>query len=343
VTMKDSPVIIPDSDFIERFADEKKRVKLFTKRPLSVDGHVDLPYFMMSRGIDKPLSELSDAPLTLKTIISTNTRLFCTALHCEDSYNGPGSEARYEEVLNYTLSCLDTITLVRKKEDLELLDKEQDRVSTILLLENADFLADDPEENIARLQEDCIKVVGLTHMGRNRLADGNGVDFADGITDAGRHVIQILIKNHIIIDTAHLHPNAFWQLMDLTETGVICSHTGIQEIFKTPRNLDLDQAREVAERGGVIGITLNPEMLSPDQNVGLDTVFAHLDTVVQKFGPDVVGIGSDLGGFDKSPPELSGLEALDRLEELLLSHGYDDQAIQAIRGHNWLRFFQDRL
>ncbi|RLB42650.1 MAG: hypothetical protein DRH12_05085 [Deltaproteobacteria bacterium] len=341
--MKDSSLIMPDAELIKKFTEEKKKVQVSPDKPISVDGHVDLPYFMMSRGLDKPLSELTDGPLTLKSFMSANMRLFCTAIFCEDSYNGPGSEARYQEVLDYTVSRLDTINLINEKEDLALLEGDPDRVCTILLLENADFLADDPAENVPRLRQDGIRIVGLTHFSKNRLADGNGVTFSDGITDVGKQAIDILLENHFIIDTAHLHPKAFWQLMDLTENGVICSHTGIQEIFKIPRNLDLKQVREIVERGGIIGITLNPEMLSPDEKVGLGTVFAHLDTVVQRFGPDVVGIGSDLGGFDKSPPELSGPEAFERLKDILLSHGYDDDSIQAIIGLNWLRFFRENL
>lgn len=340
--MNDSPLVIPGQDLIEKFTKEKKTLKAPSNSPLSVDGHVDLPHFMLSQGIDRPFSELTNAPVTAERIISTNTRLFCTGLHCEDEYNGRGSHGRYQEVLDFTLSHLDSIDFIKDRQELDPLE-EGPIAHTILLLENADFLADDPHESVAKLKEDGIRLVGLTLMGKNRLADGNAVAFADGITDVGKQVIEILVENRLLIDTSHLHPKSFWQLMDLVEHGLFCSHTGIQEAFKTQRNIDLNQAKQIIERGGVIGITFNPEMLSSDHRVGLDTVFAHLDTIVQKFGPSSVAIGSGLGGFSKAPAELSGLQAMERLQEILFSHGYDDASVKAIRGLNWLRFFQENL
>ena len=338
--MNDSPLIIPDSDFIEKFTQDKPRPRIIGQSIPKVDSHVDLPYYMMSHGIERPFSELSEAPFTLTKAQGANIRLFCTAIYCEDSYNGPGSENRYQEILDFTLSHLDPVELIKTKEELKSVRENPDRLFTVLLLENGDFLADNPEDNVSRLREDGVRIVGLTHMGRNRLADGSAVDIAQGVTDAGKEVVRILSECNMIIDTAHLHPKCFWQLMDLTERPVVSTHTGVQEVYKIPRNLNLEQISSIIERGGIIGITINPEMLGSHMNVGVDTVFAHLDTVVQRFGPSPVGIGSDLGGFDRAPEELSGPEALIRLEDLMNRHGYGQEAVEAIMGGNWLHFLE---
>ena len=92
-----------------------------------------------------------------------------------------------------------------------------------------------------------------------------------------------------------------------------------------------------------MGITLDPQKLATTTKVGIEVVFAHIDTVVQKFGPKVVGIGSSLGGFDTGPPELSGPEALIRVEEIMDKHGYGKTAIEAIMGDNWLHFFEHNI
>ncbi len=339
--MKDSPLIIPDSDFIQSFTQDKTTLSKEQQSPTRVDAHVDLPYFMMSHGIGKPFSELSEAPFTLTKAKAANIRLFCTAIYCEDSYNGPGAENRYQEILDFAISRLDSLTLIKTREELgSVRESPADRLFTVLLLENGDFLADDPRDNISRLREDGVRIVSLTHMGRNRLADGNAVDIAEGITDEGKEVVRILSEKNIIVDTAHLHPKCFWQLIDLTDRPVVCTHTGIQEVYKIPRNLNLEQISSITERGGIIGLSLNPEMLGSHMKLGVETVFAHLDTVVQKFGPSSVGIGSDLGGFNSAPEELLGPEALIRLEDLMERHGYGRQAIAAIMGGNWLHFLE---
>jgi len=341
--MKDSPLILPDASFIEKFNQPKPKPKVGNSSAIRVDAHVDLPYYMMSHGIELSFEELGDGPFTPQRARTTNTRLFCTALFCEDSFNGPGSEARYQEILDFALSHLDTIQIVTRAQELQTMYEDPERFFTILILENADFLADDPADDVARLVRDGVRIVGLTHVGKNRLADGNGVQFAEGVSEVGKEVIRALMEENLIIDTAHLHPKSFWQLMDLTDRPLICSHTGVQEVCKMPRNLSLDQAAEIIDRGGVIGVSLNPEMLSTQEKVGIETVFAHLDTIVQRFDPSAVGIGSDLGGFDRAPAELLAPEAVVKLEEEMRKHGYDEASIQAIMGGNWLRFFQQNL
>ena len=164
-----------------------------------------------------------------------------------------------------------------------------DDLGTFFLLENADCLAEDVLQ-IDSLRENGVLVVGLTHAGENRLGDGNGIRFSKGLTDTGREVVRILGEKRILLDVAHLHPACFRELLDLVETPIISSHTGIRELFDIQRNIDMKQVYEIFQRGGMVGISMNPEMLAPEGKAEVGTVFAHLDMVVQKFGPDASGI-----------------------------------------------------
>ncbi|MBW1729785.1 MAG: membrane dipeptidase [Deltaproteobacteria bacterium] len=339
--MKESPIIIPDSSFIEQFKKEE-RPKEAGPTVVRVDGHVDLPHYLMSHEVDQPFSKLSEGPFTLQKAKAAGIRLFCTALYCNDRYNGEGSEGHYQEILDLTLRHLDTVQVVTQKDHLKQLWEDENLICTILLLENADFLATS-SELITQIVADGIRIVGLTHAGKNRLGDGNAVAFPDGLTDKGKEVAQALHQNNVIIDTAHLHPRSFWQLLDVSEGPLICSHTGVREVYNIPRNVGLDQVKEILQRQGVIGISLNPEMLWPEEKVDVETVFVHVDTIVQKYGAEAVGIGSDLGGFEKAPEALREPGVVEKLEGIMRSHGYDEKAVEAITGGNWLRFFEQNL
>ncbi|MCJ7687110.1 MAG: membrane dipeptidase, partial [Desulfobacteraceae bacterium] len=159
----------------------------------------------------------------------------------------------------------------------------------------------------------------------------------------GKEVIGSLNENGLIIDVAHLHPKCFWQLLDLTEGLLISSHTGIRELFNTPRNISLEQAKELFQRGGIVGITFNPEMLSPGGEACLEDVFTHLDTVVQKFGPQGVGIGSDYCGFDLVTEGLEDITGITALIDVMLDHGYPSEDVNDIMGRNWLRIYESYL
>jgi len=308
-------------------------------RPFLVDGHVDLTYFMMGRFPDLRLSQLQDGPFTLEKMEASGLRLFCNALYCEDTFNGAASQAHLREVLGFTLTRFDGPLIIRKRQDLAQVLKGPEKIGTILLLENADALAGSPAL-LDELLEAGIRIVGLTHAGKNRLGDGNGIFHSDGFSQEGRDVIALLGQRGLIVDVAHLHPHCFWQLVDLMEGLIISSHTGLRECCDIQRNIDLTQAREIVMRQGLVGITFNPEMLTPSKEASLESIFIHMDTLVQKFGPDGVAIGSDFCGFDSPAQGLEDITKTPKLIQMMQDHGYDGEAVAKILGRNWLRIYE---
>lgn len=305
---------------------------------LFVDGHVDLPWFIMNQTPLSSLSAVHTGPFTLDKARQAGIGFFCSALYCEDRFNGTDSFRHFQEILSFTLDRFDRIPILKGKRGPDTLEADPRNPGTFFLLENADALAENLSY-IEHLKETGIQIVGLTHVGKNRLADGNNVAHSDGLTKAGRAVIAALVKNDLPIDVAHLHAKCFWQVMHAMESPVLSSHTGIREVCNIPRNLDLSQVKEIFERGGMIGISFNPEMLSKKEKASVEDVFAHLDTVVQKFGPERVGIGSDFCGFDLVTDGLEDITGLPNLTESMRAHGYGSADVAGIMGSNWLRFY----
>lgn len=339
--MAEKIITLPDEDFIKQFSQsiEDKGGEI---RPLYVDGHVDLPYFIMRHWKDISFSDLKEGPFTYELAIKSGVRLFTLALYCEDEYNGAGAFRRFRDIFEYTSKYINEVTFINNRKGLDDLKADQERLGTLLLLENADALADN-QAYIPRLKEEGIFIVGLTHMGKNRLADGNNVFHSDGITREGKEVIRLLNENGIIIDVAHLHPKCFWQLLDITDSVCVSSHTGIREIHDIPRNIDLEQAKEIFDRGGVVGISFDPAMLSSDKKANNEMIFVHLDTIVQKFGPEIAGIGSDFGGFELITEGMEDITGINSFMDLMLAHGYDREDINKIMGLNWLRIYESIL
>jgi membrane dipeptidase len=307
-----------------------------------VDCHVDLPYHMMKHAKDFNLSELREGPFTMVKARQAGIRLFCTAIYCNDEYNGKRALGHFKSIYAFIEKKFDEVMLAKDWDDILKWKDRPETLTTILLVENADFLAEEPNRT-GELRREGIGIVGLTHAGKNRLADGNSVSYPDGLTIKGKEIVQKLRFENLIIDIAHLHEKCFWQLMRMVEDGIISSHTGIREAYDIPRNLYLEQAREIIQRGGVIGITFNPEMLAEPGRFGVDRMFVHLDTFVQKFGPDGVGIGSDFCGFDDTLIDAKDITGTERLIETMLSAGYDNEAVAKIMGENWLRLFENYL
>jgi membrane dipeptidase len=309
------------------------------EKALLVDGHVDLPYYLMNHGKDVSLGDLDHGPFTLEKAKEAGIRLFCTALYCEDQFNGEAALKHLQDILQFTLDHIEPVKLVKEAEGIKTQWEDTDRMGTFLLLENADALAQNLSY-LETLRKAGVRIVGLTHRGRNRLADGDAVRHAEGLSREGRGVVSALHENGLLIDVAHLHPVCFWELMRRMEGPVITSHTGVRTKCDIPRNIDLDQAREILGRNGVIGISFNPEMLSPKGKATLEDVFVHVDILVQKFGPNCVGIGSDFGGFDTPTVGLEDISKVPQLKDMMLEHGYGQEAAEKIMGLNWLRIYQ---
>jgi membrane dipeptidase len=339
--MDEKLITLPDEDLIKQFSPSKED-KEGEIRPLYVDGHVDLPYFMMKNWKGTIFSDLKEGPFTYDLSMESGVRLFTSALYCEDHFNGAGAFQRFRDIFEYIIKYIDEVIFIKNRKELEDLKTNQEALGTFLLLENGDALADN-KAYIPRLKEEGFVIVGLTHMGKNRLADGNSVFHSEGISKDGKEVIHLLNENGIIIDVAHLHPKCFWQLLEMTDAVCVSSHTGVRDIHDIPRNIDLEQAKEIFDRGGVVGITFDPAMLSSDRKSNIELIFVHLDTLVQKFGPDIAGIGSDFGGFELITEGMEDIAGITALIDVMLAHGYFREDINKIMGLNWLRIYESLL
>lgn len=339
--MDDNLIVLPDSDLIKKFTEDSEKKKV---QPdiLYVDGHIALPFFMAANAPDRVFDELETGPVTPDTILTSGVRLFNTAIYCQDLYNGERALDHFQQNLDYARKILKNIVHVKNKEEIEELKANKEVIGTFFLLENADVLADN-YSLIQSLRGHGILTVGLTHIGINRLADGNAVMHSDGIKPEGREVVHVLLENNILIDVANLHPSCFWQLMDLIEVPCISSCTGIKERCSIPGNLDLEQAKQIFDRKGLLGITFNPRMLSADGEATVEDIFIHADTVVQKFGPDFVALGSDFCGFDKFTEGMENPTKISNLETIMSNHGYKREDIEKILGFNWLRIYEGLL
>lgn len=336
--MTDRLIVTPDEDLIEELSKEFKKAE---PRPetLYVDGHIDLPYYMMNSAPQEKFDDLDQGPVTLRTLRESGVRLFTTSILCQDIYNGEKALSHFQHNLDFTKKIFDNLIQVKNKADIQEISNNRDVIGTIFLLKNADALTNN-SSLIQSLRDTGIYIVGLTHTGTNQLADGNAVMHSGGITPEGRDVVHGLLDNNILIDVAHLHPSCFWKLMELVETPCVSSHTGIKERCGVPGNLDLEQIKQIVEREGLVGITFNPETLSTDGEAEIEDIFIHMDTVVQKFGPDFIAIGSDFGGFDKFTKGMEDLTGISNLEKIMADHGYKREDMEKILGLNWLRIIE---
>jgi membrane dipeptidase len=125
--------------------------------------------------------------------------------------------------------------------------------------------------------------------------------------------------------------------MKQTSRPFIASHSNAKALCDHARNLDDDQLRAVASRGGVCGVAFEPSFLAKGRTTAMVDVLRHVDHMVEVAGIDHVGIGSDFDGTRGLP---EGLEDVSKFPELLAElarRGWSDGDLRKLMGENVLR------
>ena len=209
-------------------------------------------------------------------------------------------------------------------------------VGAIYLIEGAHPL-EGKIENLDRLFDQGLRIAGITHFFDNELGGSlHGVSKA-GLTDFGLEVVRRADELELIIDIAHVSPQAVRDILDITDRPQILSHGGLKGVCDTPRNLADELMLEVAARGGLLGIGFWEAAIcdiTPDGIV--DAIRYAIDLV----GVDHVALGSDFDGTVDVSLDASELAVL---TQTMLEHDFSKEEIRKVMGGNAQRFFLDWL
>jgi len=164
-----------------------------------------------------------------------------------------------------------------------------------------------------------------------------------GLTAAGRQHVEELNAARIFVDLSHIDARGFWDALDVHAPDLppIVTHTGLRGVKDHWRNIDDDQARAIADRGGVVGIMFEPGFLrARGMPNDASMVVAHLEHLVNVAGEDAAALGSDYDGAITPPPDLrDGFTAYYRIVQRLLDAGWPSARIEKVLGANFLRSF----
>lgn len=217
-----------------------------------------------------------------------------------------------------------------------------------ILVEGADPIGS-PDDLSWWVQRGVI-AIGLTWARSSRYAGGNSTD--DGLTDLGRAMIPAMDALGVVHDLSHLSDRAMDELLTLTDKPVIASHSNCRALLdgKNQRHLRDDSIREVARRGGVIGLNLVRNFIrtgldpkDPNDRPSIEEAARHVEYTCELLGHSrAVGLGTDLDGGISAHDLPAGINAPKDLAKILgtlRARGWGDEAIEAFARANWARFF----
>jgi membrane dipeptidase len=190
----------------------------------------------------------------------------------------------------------------------------------------------------------------LTHNGHNALSDSSvpRKDLEDaptlhgGLSALGHEAIARMNRLGMMVDVSHVSKPGMLQAVQASRTPVIATHSCMRALCDHPRNLDDEQLDALGASGGVVQVTLVSFFVKAgkrEAEVTLSDFADHIDHAVARIGIDHVGIGSDFDGGGGVVGWRDASESANVTAELM-RRGYDQPAIAALWGGNFLRLMR---
>jgi membrane dipeptidase len=120
-------------------------------------------------------------------------------------------------------------------------------------------------DNVNFFHDRGISYITLTHSLSNHISDSSYDEERkwNGLSPFGKEVVERMNRVGVMIDISHVSDEAFYQVMELSRTPVIASHSSARQF--TPgweRNMSNDMIKALAKNGGVIQINFGSGFLN---------------------------------------------------------------------------------
>ena len=226
--------------------------------------------------------------------------------------------------------------------------------------------------SIDHFAEEGIRVMGLSYNIGSPFGGGTLQPANDGLTPLGREAVARMNALGVTVDISHSNEASGAQAVAASKVPVLITHAGCAAVHPHPRNKSDALIRQVADRGGVIGIFDLSYLGNFPAYPTLDLYMRPLTHALDVCGEDHVGIGSDADiiAIDPSPAERAdaekheaerhklgvaapeeltfpivvGLNGPDRWQVIcreLLKRGYHERTVEKVLGSNFARVFGD--
>ena len=218
---------------------------------------------------------------------------------------------------------------------------EKGLMSSILTVEDA-VLLEGRLSRIAELYSDGVRMMSLCWNYENELCFPNSPDediMVRGLKAFGFDCVEEMNRLGMAVDVSHLSKGGFWDVARRSKKPFAASHSCAFSLCPHPRNLDDEQLRALADKGGIVGVNFYPAFLSADESGSAEHIVRHMKHIYTTAGIDCISLGSDFDGFDMA----CELDSCDKLPILrrALEKAFSPGEADKICSLNALRFFRD--
>ncbi len=181
----------------------------------------------------------------------------------QDSLNDNGYKKAYDNAISKFDAihrlvkeyAPDQIELALTSDDVRRIHAEGKKIAMIGI-ENGYPIGTDIS-NVKKFYDLGGRYMSLAHNGHSQLSDSNtgekdSIWLHNGLSDLGKEVISEMNRYGMMVDISHPSKEAIKQMIALSKSPVIASHSSARALCNHSRNLDDEQLMWIKENGGVV-------------------------------------------------------------------------------------------
>lgn len=247
--------------------DTPDRAQQLAERHLIVDTHIDVPYrlYLNEADISEP-TETGDFDYPRALAGGLDAPFMSIYIPARVDAAGGAVELADELIDNVeaiAAAAPDKFAVATCSADIGPI-RASGRIALPLGMENGAPVAGD-FANLRRFRDRGIRYITLTHSKTNHISDSSYDDFErwQGLSPFGKTLIAEMNRLGVMIDVSHITDRAFWQVLELTETPVLATHSSLRHF--TPgfhRNMSDEMVSALGANGGVIQINFGSAFLT---------------------------------------------------------------------------------
>lgn len=253
--------IIAQGAFPESILIEK--AKSIHEKVITIDTHCDinLRNFTSNKNYTQNLATQVNLPKMIEGGLDVPWFVVYTG---QETLDKPGYKKAYENAISkfeaiHELSekfAPNQIEIALNSEDVKRIQASGKKVAMIGI-ENGYPIGTDIK-NVEKFYDLGGRYMSLAHQGHSQLSDSNTGEkdgiwlYNDGLSELGKEVIREMNRVGMMIDISHPSKGAIKEMIEISKSPVIASHSSARALSNHSRNLDDEQLGWVKKNGGVV-------------------------------------------------------------------------------------------
>ena len=359
----------------------RQALDLLDRVPL-IDGHNDLPWVIRNDAEAQGnvakyqlAEQRNDGDTDIPRLREgrVNGQVWAAFIPSEIEHPGRATLEQIDVILQMQALYPGVFMPVLKPSDL-LRAKRLGKIGSVLAVEGGVGL----ENSLAPLRvwhAAGARLMTLCHNGTLDCID-SATDVArhGGLTEFGRSVVRELNRLGMMVDCAHVSPDAMRDVLATSQAPVVFSHSNARALCDHPRNVPDDVLALLRSNNGIVMATFVPDFISEESRrwmlplrealgsdfgpkrmtaiaahekthgprplATLEMLADHIVYLADKVGVRRVGIGSDFFGVPTTPVGLGDVSRFPYLLAEMFRRGWSDEAVAGLAGLNFLRVFR---